>query len=415
MLEQIKQQAKKARNVANILANMSTLQKNELLGAMADKLELEIEYILQANARDLIQAAEKGVSVAMQDRLRLTSDRIRDMATGIRQVMKLPDPIGEVISGKTLPNGLQINKVRVPLGVLGIIYESRPNVTIDAIALCLKSGNLPVLRGGSEAINSNTALVEIMQNCLITKGLPKELITFIAYTHRQAVNYLLKLNEYIDVIIPRGGAGLIKTVIENSTIPVIETGVGVCHVFVDSSADLVMAENIVINAKVSRPAVCNSMETLLVHKNIAKNFLPVIVAKLQQQNVKVQVCEQGLIEVPGTKLADDACFATENLDLIISIKIVENLAEAIEHIERFGTKHSEAIVTNDYQNAQEFQKRVDAAVVYVNASTRFTDGFEFGLGAEIGISTQKLHARGPMGLSELTSIKYIVNGNGQIR
>ncbi|WP_019880092.1 glutamate-5-semialdehyde dehydrogenase [Succinispira mobilis] len=415
MLEQIKQQAKKARNVANILANMSTLQKNELLGAMADKLELEIEYILQANARDLIQAAEKGVSVAMQDRLRLTSDRIRDMATGIRQVMKLPDPIGEVISGKTLPNGLQINKVRVPLGVLGIIYESRPNVTIDAIALCLKSGNLPVLRGGSEAINSNTALVEIMQNCLITKGLPKELITFIAYTDRQAVNYLLKLNEYIDVIIPRGGAGLIKTVIENSTIPVIETGVGVCHVFVDSSADLVMAENIVINAKVSRPAVCNSMETLLVHKNIAKNFLPVIVAKLQQQNVKVQVCEQGLIEVPGTKLADDACFATENLDLIISIKIVENLAEAIEHIERFGTKHSEAIVTNDYQNAQEFQKRVDAAVVYVNASTRFTDGFEFGLGAEIGISTQKLHARGPMGLSELTSIKYIVNGNGQIR
>lgn len=415
MLEQIKQQAKKARNVANILANMSTLQKNELLGAMADKLELEIEYILQANARDLIQAAEKGVSVAMQDRLRLTSDRIRDMATGIRQVMKLPDPIGEVISGKTLPNGLQINKVRVPLGVLGIIYESRPNVTIDAIALCLKSGNLPVLRGGSEAINSNTALVEIMQNCLITKGLPKELITFIAYTDRQGVNYLLKLNEYIDVIIPRGGAGLIKTVIENSTIPVIETGVGVCHVFVDSSADLVMAENIVINAKVSRPAVCNSMETLLVHKNIAKNFLPVIVAKLQQQNVKVQVCEQGLIEVPGTKLADDACFATENLDLIISIKIVENLAEAIEHIERFGTKHSEAIVTNDYQNAQEFQKRVDAAVVYVNASTRFTDGFEFGLGAEIGISTQKLHARGPMGLSELTSIKYIVNGNGQIR
>ena len=415
MLENIKQQARKARAVATILAGMSTIKKNELLNAMAEKLELQTEYILQENARDLEQASQKGVSIAMQDRLRLTKARIQEIATGVRQVVKLPDPIGEVLSGQILPNGLQVRKIRVPLGVLGIIYESRPNVTVDAIALCIKSGNVPILRGGSEAIYSNTALVKTLQSCLRDQDLPEELITFIAYTERQAVNYLLKLNEDIDVIIPRGGAGLIKTVIENSTIPVIETGVGVCHIFVDASADLAMAEKIVINAKVSRPAVCNSAETLLVHQDVAKVFLPIIAEKLQSENVKLQVCEQSLTRIKNAEIANEACFAKENLDLVISIKVVANLAEAIAHIARFGTKHSEAIITSDYNNAREFQKQVDAAVVYVNASTRFTDGFEFGLGAEIGISTQKLHARGPMGLRELTSIKYIVDGNGQIR
>lgn len=415
MLENIKQQARNARAVANILAGMSTVKKNELLNAMAEKLELQTEYILQENALDLEQASQKGVSLAMQDRLRLTKARIQEIAIGVRQVVKLPDPIGEVLSGQILPNGLQVRKIRVPLGVLGIIYESRPNVTVDAIALCIKSGNVPVLRGGSEAIYSNTALVKTLQSCLRDQGLPEELITFIAYTERQAVNYLLKLNEDIDVIIPRGGAGLIKTVIENSTIPVIETGVGVCHIFVDASADLAMAEKIVINAKVSRPAVCNSAETLLVHQDVAEVFLPIIAEKLQGENVKLQVCEQSLTMIKNAELANEACFAKENLDLVISIKVVANLAEAVSHIARFGTKHSESIITNDYNNAREFQKQVDAAVVYVNASTRFTDGFEFGLGAEIGISTQKLHARGPMGLRELTSIKYIVEGNGQIR
>lgn len=415
MLENIKQQARNARAVANILAGMSTVKKNELLNAMAEKLELQTEYILQENALDLEQASQKGVSLAMQDRLRLTKARIQEIAIGVRQVVKLPDPIGEVLSGQILPNGLQVRKIRVPLGVLGIIYESRPNVTVDAIALCIKSGNVPVLRGGSEAIYSNTALVKTLQSCLRDQGLPEELITFIAYTERQAVNYLLKLNEDIDVIIPRGGAGLIKTVIENSTIPVIETGVGVCHIFVDASADLAMAEKIVINAKVSRPAVCNSAETLLVHQDVAEVFLPIIAEKLQGENVKLQVCEQSLTMIKNAELANEACFAKENLDLVISIKVVANLAEAVAHIARFGTKHSESIITNDYNNAREFQKQVDAAVVYVNASTRFTDGFEFGLGAEIGISTQKLHARGPMGLRELTSIKYIVEGNGQIR
>ena len=415
MLELIEEQAKKARSVSTILAEMSTLQKNELLNLMAEKLESQQEYILRENERDLFETAEKGISLAMQDRLRLTPQRLKEIADGVRQVTKLPDPIGEILAGQTLPNGLQVTKIRVPLGVIGIIYESRPNVTVDAIALCLKSGNVPILRGGSEAIHSNCALVATMQSCLLARGLPKEIITFIDNTDRQAVNYLLKLHRYIDVIIPRGGAGLIKTVVENSTIPVIETGVGVCHVFVDASADLEMAEKILINAKVSRPAVCNSAETLLIHQDLATTFLPAIAKKLRAENVKLQVCKLSLMEVPEAELADEDCFAKENSDLVISIKIVKNMSEAMAHIARFGTKHSEAIITNDYQNAREFQKCVDAAVVYVNASTRFTDGFEFGFGAEIGISTQKLHARGPMGLKELTSIKYIVNGNGQIR
>lgn len=415
MFEKITEQARATRQVADVLANLSTLKKNELLMNMADKLEKDCEYILLENKKDLDSAHEKGISLSMMDRLRLTPERIKAMADGVRQVASLNDPIGEILSGKTLPNGLVIKKIRVPLGVIGIIYESRPNVTVDAIALCIKSGNAVILRGGSEAIHSNLAIVNSLLDCLSDCGLPRELVNFIDITDRQAVNALLKLNKYIDVIIPRGGAGLIRTVVENSTIPVIETGVGVCHVYVDESADIEMATKIVINAKTSRPAVCNAAETLLVHKNIAAQFLPNMLAELQNKNVRIQGCEQ--IANYGSEIAavTDENFATENCDLIMSAKVVDSIEEAMAHIARFGTKHSEAIVTQNYDNAKLFQKKVDAAVVFVNASTRFTDGFEFGFGAEIGISTQKLHARGPMGLAEMTSIKYIVDGDGQVR
>ena len=415
MLEKITEQAKATRAVADVLANLSTAKKNELLLKMADKLEAACDYIIQENQKDLATAHEKGISTAMMDRLRLTKERIQAMAEGVRQVAGLNDPIGEVLSGKSLPNGLVIKKIRVPLGVIGMIYESRPNVTVDAIALCIKSGNAVILRGGSEAIHSNLAIVSSLLECLESCNLPKELVNFIDVTDRQAVNIMLKLNKYIDVIIPRGGAGLIQTVIENSTIPVIETGVGVCHVFVDESADIDMAAKIVINAKVSRPAVCNSAETLLVHKNIAQEFLPRMIAELQSKQVRVQGCSQTVSYGENIQPATDEDFARENLDLIMSVKVVDSIGDAMAHIARFGTKHSEAIVTKSYDNAKAFQKQVDAAVVFVNASTRFTDGFEFGFGAEIGISTQKLHARGPMGLPEMTSIKYIVDGDGQIR
>ena len=415
MLERITEQAKATRAVADVLANLSTAKKNELLLKMADKLEAACDYILQENQKDLATAQEKGISPSMMDRLRLTAERIQAMAEGVRQVAGLNDPIGEILSGKSLPNGLVVKKIRVPLGVIGMIYESRPNVTVDAIALCIKSGNAVILRGGSEAIHSNLAIVNSLLECLEECNLPKALVNFIDITDRQAVNIMLKLNKYIDVIIPRGGAGLIQTVIENSTIPVIETGVGVCHVFVDESADIDMAANIVLNAKVSRPAVCNSAETLLVHKNIAQEFLPRMIAELQSKQVRLQGCAQATSYGENIQMATDEDFARENLDLIMSVKVVDSIGDAMAHIARFGTKHSEAIVTKNYDNAKAFQKQVDAAVVFVNASTRFTDGFEFGFGAEIGISTQKLHARGPMGLPEMTSIKYIVDGDGQIR
>lgn len=415
MLERISEQARATRAVADILANLSTAKKNELLLKMADKLQADCACILQENQKDLDTAHEKGISPSMLDRLRLTPERINAMADGVRQVAGLDDPIGEILSGKSLPNGLMIKKIRVPLGVIGMIYESRPNVTVDAIALCIKSGNAVVLRGGSEAIHSNIAIVNSLLTCLDMCNLPRELVNFIDITDRQAVNIMLKLNKYIDVIIPRGGAGLIQTVIENSTIPVIETGVGVCHIFVDESADEDMAAKIVLNAKVSRPAVCNSAETLLVHKNIAASFLPRMIAELQGKQVRVQGCAHTATYGDNIFPAAAEEFARENLDLIISVKVVEDVHEAMAHIANFGSKHSEAIVTKNYDNAKLFQKRVDAAVVFVNASTRFTDGFEFGFGAEIGISTQKLHARGPMGLPEMTSIKYIVDGDGQIR
>lgn len=415
LLERISKQARDTKAVAHILAALPAYKKNILLTKMASALEANAAYILAENSKDLATAKYKGISEVMLDRLRLTEARIKDMAEGVRQIVKLNDPIGEILSGTVRPNGIAVKKVRVPLGVIGMIYESRPNVTVDAITLCIKSGNAIILRGGSEAIHSNLALVETLKACLTECELPGDLVNFIDITDRQAVNAMLKLNKYIDVIIPRGGAGLIRNVIENSTIPVIETGIGVCHVFVDASADEDMASRIVINAKTSRPSVCNAIEALLVHQAIAPSFMPRIISELRAKNVRIQGCPEtckydGAI-VPATK--ED--FARENLDLVISIRIVDSLDTAIAHIDRFGSKHSEAIVTKDYANAKAFQAKVDAAVVYVNVSTRFTDGFEFGFGAEIGISTQKLHARGPMGLTEMTSIKYIVDGDGQIR
>lgn len=397
------------------LAVLPTHIKNKALGAMADALITHGAAILAANAEDISNGRSRGMSQAMLDRLLLTEKRIDDMAEGLRQIALLPDPIGEVPGMWRRPNGLEIGKVRVPLGVIGIIYEARPNVTVDAAGLCLKAGNAVILRGGSEAINSNQAIIKVITAAATTAGIPVGAIQLVETTDRQAVMALLKLNRYLDVIIPRGGAGLIKTVVENSTVPVIETGTGVCHTFVDASADLTMAADIAFNAKVSRPAVCNSMETLLVHQAVAEKFLPTMLERYSQAGVELRGCAETLRYHPAVKPATDEDWATEYSDLILAIKVVTNLDEALDHIATYSTRHSEAIVTSDYNNARRFQQEVDAAAVYVNASTRFTDGFEFGFGAEIGISTQKLHARGPMGLTELTSIKYIVSGNGQIR
>ena len=405
-------QAKKA---ARQLALLSTADKNKALLDMADSLESEQERILAANAIDIAAGTAKRLSAALIDRLSLTIERIHGMAEGLRQVATLPDPIGECLGGGLRPNGLDIRKIRVPFGVIAIIYEARPNVTVDAAGLCLKTGNAVILRGGSEAIESNKVLAEILIKAGQTAGIPQGTIALVETTEREAVNILLKMNRFIDVIIPRGGAGLIRTVVENSTVPVIETGIGICHTFVDESADLEMAADIAFNAKVSRPGVCNSMETLLVHRAVASRLLPLLLERYEKAGVELRGCPETMAQHAAVKPATEEDWATEYLDFILSVKVVGNLTEALEHIERFSTKHSEAIVTCDYDNARRFQQEVDAAAVYVNASTRFTDGFEFGFGAEIGISTQKLHARGPMGLVELTSIKYLINGNGQIR
>lgn len=404
-----------AKQAARSLANCSTTEKNKALLSMAAALEAGQERILAANARDVAQGEEKGLSAAMLDRLRLTPERIRGMADGLRQVAALPDPVGECLGGMRRPNGLDIQKIRVPFGVIAMIYEARPNVTVDAAGLCLKTGNAVILRGGSEAIESNKILADILIGAASEAGLPAGTIALVETTDREAVNILLKLNRYIDVIIPRGGAGLIRTVVENSTVPVIETGIGICHTYVDESADLSMAADIAFNAKVSRPGVCNSMETLLVHRNVADHLLPDLLERFVKASVEIRGCTETARYHAAVKPATEQDWATEYLDFILSIKVVGSLEEALEHIDRFSTKHSEAIVTRDYANARRFQQEVDAAAVYVNASTRFTDGFEFGFGAEIGISTQKLHARGPMGLVELTSIKYLVSGSGQIR
>lgn len=407
--------AQAAKKAAAKLAVTGTAVKNAALLAMAAALQAKQAEILAANARDMQAAAAKGMKSSMLDRLKLTAERISSMADGLRQVAGLADPIGNVIDGKILPNGLQITKIRVPLGVIGIIYEARPNVTADAAGLCLKSGNAVILKGGSEAMESNKTVAAILAEAAEANGIPAGAIQFIDTSDRQAVTDLIHLNGLVDVVIPRGGAGLIQAVVRNASVPVIETGAGVCHTYVDKDADVDMAVKIAFNAKVQRPSVCNAMETLLVHKDIADKFLPAMLAVYNASGVEVRG-DKAVQEYSGQVVpATEEDWSTEYGDLRLSVKVVDSIEEAMEHIAKFGTGHSECIVTNNYQAAQLFQHTVDAAAVYVNASTRFTDGNEFGFGAEIGISTQKLHARGPMALPELTSTKYLVNGNGQVR
>jgi len=413
--QELREKGALAKEAAYHLGLVNTQLKDKALLKMAEDLEGRCEEILTANTLDMERAKEKNLSKAFLDRLLLTENRVKDMAEGLRALAQLNDPVGEVETMWTTTHGLQIGKMRVPLGVIGIIYEARPNVTVDAAGLCLKSGNAVILRGSSDAINSNMKITEIISKSVEDTGLPRGSIQLIEDTSREVANQLLKLNEYLDVLIPRGGAGLIQNVVENATVPVIETGVGNCHVYVEADADLDMAEKIIINAKTHRPGVCNAAETLLVHQDVAEKFLPVVGKKLMELGVELRACPFAQKLIPGSKAASEEDFAVEFLDLILAVKVVEDINEALAHIRKYGTKHSEAIVTNDYAKARLFQRAVDAAAVYVNASTRFTDGFQFGFGAEIGISTQKLHARGPMGLKELTSYKYIVFGDGQIR
>lgn len=413
--ELVKAKAQAAKQAAAKLAVTSTAVKNAALLAMAAALEAQQSEILAANERDMTAAAAKGMKSSMLDRLKLTAERISGMADGLRQVAGLADPVGNVIDGKTLPNGLHITKIRVPLGVIGIIYEARPNVTADAAGLCLKSGNAVILKGGSEAMESNKTVAAILAQAAEGAGIPAGSIQFIDTSDRQAVQDLIHMNGLVDVIIPRGGAGLIQAVVRNASVPVIETGAGVCHTYVDKDADVEMAMKIAFNAKVQRPSVCNAMETLLVHKDIADKFLPMML--MMYNSSAVEICgDEAVQEYSGqVHPVTEEDWSTEYGDLRLSVKIVDSIEEAMAHIAKYGTGHSECIVTNNYQAAQLFQYTVDAAAVYVNASTRFTDGNEFGFGAEIGISTQKLHARGPMALPELTSTKYLINGNGQVR
>jgi glutamate-5-semialdehyde dehydrogenase len=411
----IQEQAREAAHAARQMAVLSTAAKNKALLAMADALLREKQAVLTANAADMEAGRVKGLKDSLLDRLLLTPERLADMAEGLRQVSALPDPVGTILGGSTLPNGLTITKTRVPLGVIGIVYEARPNVTADAIGLCLKSGNAVILKGGSEAIHSNTAVAGILRKAGEAAGIPAGAVQFITSTDHSAVQELIRLNGLVDVVIPRGSRRLIQAVVTNATVPVIETGVGVCHTFVDATADFDMAEQIVLNAKTQRPSTCNALETLLVHEAVADAFLPRMVHSLQEHGVtvigdaRVQAVDSAVVA------ATDEDWATEYGDLRLSIKVVSGLDEALDHIARYGTKHSECIVTEDYANARRFQQAVDAACVYVNASTRFTDGFQFGFGAEIGISTQKLHARGPMALPELTTYKYLISGDGQVR
>lgn len=413
--ELVKAKAQAAKQAAAKLAVTSTAVKNAALLAMAAALEAKQSEILAANERDMTAAAAKGMKSSMLDRLKLTAERISGMADGLRQVAGLADPVGNVIDGKTLPNGLHITKIRVPLGVIGIIYEARPNVTADAAGLCLKSGNAVILKGGSEAMESNKTVAAILAQAAEGAGIPAGSIQFIDTSDRQAVQNLIHMNGLVDVVIPRGGAGLIQAVVRNASVPVIETGAGVCHTYVDKDADVEMAMKIAFNAKVQRPSVCNAMETLLVHKDIADKFLPMMLMMYNSSAVEIRG-DEAVQEYSGqVHPATEEDWSTEYGDLRLSVKIVDSIEEAMAHIAKYGTGHSECIVTDNYQAAQLFQYTVDAAAVYVNASTRFTDGNEFGFGAEIGISTQKLHARGPMALPELTSTKYLINGNGQVR
>lgn len=405
----------RAKEASYELMNATTTEKNNALIKMAERLLINSDYIIEENKKDIQAAIERGTSKSLLDRLSLDKKRLEDMADGLRQIVGLPDPIGEVISMWKRPNGLQIGKQRVPMGVIGVIYEARPNVTCDAAGLCLKSGNAVILRGGKEAINSNKAIVKTLCEGIKEAGLLESSLQLIEDTSREVATEMMRLNEYIDVLIPRGGAGLIQAVVKNATVPVIETGVGNCHVYIDEEADLEMAKNIVLNAKTSRPAVCNAEEKLLVNENVASEFLPVIITELKNKGVKIIGDDKVREIINDVEPATEEDWCREYLDFIIGVKVVKNVDEAINHINKYGTGHSEAIVTKSYDNSQKFLQRVDAAAVYVNASTRFTDGCEFGFGAEIGISTQKLHARGPMGLNELTTTKYIIYGNGQIR
>jgi len=415
IVEEVVEKAKRARQAAALLAELSRSKKDEILLAMAEAVEVRADFILKANARDIQGAERRKLSSSLMDRLLLNEKRVAEMADGLRAVARLTDPVGEVIAGWRLPNGLEITKVRVPLGVVGIIYESRPNVTVEAAGLCLKSGNAVLLRGGSDAINSNIALVRVLAEAAAARGLPDGSVQIIESTDREAAAQLMRLTEQLDVLIPRGGGELIRRVKQESTVPVIETGEGNCHVYVDASADSDQAEQIVVNAKCQRPGVCNAVETLLVHQEIAAHFLPRIGRRLTELGVELRACERSRPHLEAAKPATEEDWRTEYLALILAVRVVGSVEEAIAHINRYGTRHSEAIITQDLENARRFTQQVDAAAVYVNASTRFTDGGQFGLGAEIGISTQKLHARGPMGLAELTSYKYIVVGEGQVR
>lgn len=398
------------------LISADTEKKNVALQKIAEALLAHSSEIIEANAADLKAARENGMSVSMQDRLMLNEDRIKGISDAVSELIKLEDPIGRVDNGSVRPNGLRITKVRVPMGVIGMIYESRPNVTADAATLCLKTGNAVILRGGKEAYNSNKCICNIMRDAVEKAGFPKDIIQFVDDTTREVTTELMKCNKYLDLLIPRGGAGLIRAVTQNATVPVIETGTGNCHIYIDKSADIEMGVNITDNGKTQRPSVCNALETLLVHKDIAEKFLPAVKAKLDEHNVELRGCPE-TVRILGDCVtpATDDDYATEFGDYIMAVKVVNDIDEAIEHIGKYSTGHSECIVTNDLKNAEKFKQEVDSACVYVNASTRFTDGGMFGFGAEIGISTQKLHARGPMGLYEITSNKYLIDGNGQIR
>ncbi|MQR85729.1 glutamate-5-semialdehyde dehydrogenase [Bacillus megaterium] len=414
-MSELQLKGKQAKEASYFLGNVTSEQKQQALYKMAAALLDQQEAILKANKLDVEKAVQKGTSKAMLDRLSLNEERIHGMADGLRQVAALADPVGEVLSMAKRPNGLQIGQQRVPIGVIGIIYEARPNVTCDAAGLCLKAGNAVILRGGSEAFYSNQAIVSVLSQAAASAGLPEHSVQLIEDTSREIALELMKLNEYIDVLIPRGGAGLIEAVVKNATVPVIETGTGNCHIYVDEEYDRDMAANIVINAKTSRPAVCNSAEKLIIHERASHEFLPIIVQALREKDVEVRGDERALTIVPDLVPAGDEDWKKEYLDFIMAVKIVDDIDEAISHINVHSSHHSEAIVTTNYAHAQRFLQRVNSAAVYVNASTRFTDGEEFGFGAEIGISTQKLHARGPMGLKELTTLKYIIYGDGQIR
>lgn len=414
-MSEVVNKATLARETTGALVKLTTEQKNEALLAMADALQREAAIIIEANVEDLERGRQNGTSQSLLDRLALNEDRIAGIAEGLRQIVELPDPVGDTLETFDRPNGLAIQKIRVPLGVIGIIYEARPNVTVDAAGLCLKTGNAVVLRGGSSALSSNRKIVEVLHRALAATALPPNALQLIEDPARASVDEMLKLNGLLDVIIPRGGSSLIQNVVMNATVPVIETGAGICHTYLDSDADPEMALQISLNAKAQRPSVCNSMETLIVHRDFAQRHLLALAEAFRDVNVELRGCPETLAIIPWANPVTEADYATEYNDYILNIKMVNNLDEAMAHIERYGTKHSECIVSGTEEHAERFLQEVDAAAVYHNASTRFTDGFEFGFGAEIGISTQKLHARGPMGLPALTSTKYKIHGNGQIR